>query len=263
LSGRRTQTPAKATLGLAGIARATVVCLALLTSAALADAGPSSIGIAPTAQLGESQSGTTVGGACGGNGLVSSFWLLPLRLGDSVTISADLGPNTRLDVFPVGTTDADVDQTPALARAGAGSTGQAKTTFLNRREGDEPMRIATSCDPAAAGPYTFEVDVQHQIRVAIPRLSSVRRTGTLRVRVRFLDDDPVSDSSLSVRAEVRPHGSRSWLVVAQAAPKHGVAKITLNIPARLKQRQVRLRAVAAGPDYRFAASKPPRTVFVR
>jgi hypothetical protein len=76
----------------------------LLPASASAEGG-NSIAAGPVVTFGQLETGNTASGEPFGSYIVKSFWNLPVRAGDEITIDWEAKRGTRIIVFAPGTTD--------------------------------------------------------------------------------------------------------------------------------------------------------------
>lgn len=182
-----------------------------------------------------------------------SWWLLPTSAGDRVTVDFEGDGVKYATVYPIGTTDFNVEKADYVDETETGSNGKGEMIFKASQTGNMPVSFANyNCDfgmEVDPGPYDFTAYVQHGLSVTIPRKATRPRTGTLSVGVHTPDGGEVDDSSLSVELQAKPWGGK-WKHVSSATVSHSVAAIRYKLPKSYRDsKKVYFRAIASGDDY--------------
>lgn len=188
----------------------------------------------------------------------NGWWTLTVTTGDEVTIDWEALPSQYLEVFPPGTTDFTVANTPSLASSLISSNGRAQLSFTARVGGIMPLVIGTEAcdDPGDPGPYSFTAYVAHAVRLSLPRVGHLRPGSSVPVGVHTPDGAPITDPALTVTVQLLNHGH--WQSLGTASPSNGVATIALQLPHSLHRHLAALRAIAQGPDYQHVSSASER-----
>lgn len=219
--------------------------------AALADGGQTISG-ATAIVPGQQEFGNTANGAQDSSGIYHSYWTLSVTAGDQVTIDWEIPPASDNDdpllrVYPIGTTDFNVDNTDPAEEQDLNSNGRNELVFAATVTGTMPVDFRSAYGDSA-GPYDFTVHVLHDVRLSLPSLSSLPLTGSVQVGVHNPDGVALSDPGLVVYLQIKEkHGT--WTNLASAAASAGVATITYTAPTTLSGEKVSLRAVSAGSGY--------------
>lgn len=231
-----------------------------LVPASSATAEGTSIAGAPTVTYDQQMFGNTLNGRKTEGGCTShpddgnydSFWLLAVISGDALTIdweAQNLG--TQFWLLPAGTTDFTVDQTSNVVTGNLNQNNKGEVLYAAPSTGNMIVQIHNRnyCghDEDSPGPYDFTASVRHAVVLALPHVSSLRRTGTLNVQVHNPDGQPITDASLRVAVEVRigSHHMR----IGGAAPSNGVASVAYAVPRFYRHKRASIRAVATGASY--------------
>jgi hypothetical protein len=240
----------------------------LLPASALADGGPS-IAAAPAIVFGQQEFGNTATGGvvpdgCGGDFYTSyrSYWLLSASAGDQLTIDWEAqANNTELDVFPVGTTDFNVDNANTLEYQRLNPSGRNELVFSVSSSGVLPTSFRGCGDVGnAPGPYDFTAYVRHVVRLALPPVSKLRRSGTLRVAAHTAEGGVITDPNLLVDVQLRSGGR--WRTIGSAAVVNSIAAVPVRIAARFAGKRVTLRALAHGGAYLSTATRSRRVLIL-
>ncbi len=247
-------------------------CVSLLggdfSSPALASGG-GSIAAAPTAAYGQQQFGNTVTDTTPplrSNCLTGdSWWTLGVTAGDRLTIDYEGGVD-YLNVWPVGTTDFNLSSASIFNQSHMGGNDKQEVVFVAPRSGGLPLEFLTTVsDPSCfgnqytqPGPYDFTAYVQHGLRLALPRVSKLRRTGTLRIGVHTPEGGAISDPALLVDLQIQR--GRHWLTVGRAAVVNSVAVVSFKLSSRLVRSKLGLRAIAHGGAYQQTTSQTRRVL---
>jgi hypothetical protein len=146
----------------------TVVLLAAATEA-LADGGTSIAGATP-ATFDQQYFGNTANGGrtdrdCGGSSY-RSWWTLNVKADDLVTIDWESSQSPLLNVYPVGTTDFNLQDQPTVVSDTLADNHKYESRFQATVSGVMPVEFLTiqdSCNihDSDPGPYDFFVTVKH------------------------------------------------------------------------------------------------------
>lgn len=224
-------------------------CLAAGPAAAT---GGRDIASAPIVSYGEQEFGNTAtdGGdpECWGEDC-HSWWQLPTSAGDRITLDFEGSDCTRAVVWPVGTTDFNVEDKSDLDSKGVGSNNKAELVVKASQTGSMPLDFTADDCSDSPGPYDFAAHVQHGLSVTVPRKATRPRIGTLTVGVHTPDGGEVDDSGLTVELQAKPWGGK-WKHVSSATVSHSVAAIRYQLPKSYRaSKKVYFRAIATGDDY--------------
>lgn len=216
--------------------------------------GGASIASAPTVAYGQQEFGTlaTPDAHC----VYISWWQLPVVAGDAIQVDWEVhNEGIHFHVFPVGTNDFNFNMRESLKFV-PNPNLKTESTFTASQTGDMPMWFAiaeTQCPSVnVPGPYSFTAYVVHALTVGLPRVSSLRRRGTLTVAVHNPEGGPINDPTVQVTLQVKGRGS--WQTIGSAAVSNSAATVAYTVPARLRHQHVTLRALAHGSGYASAAS---------
>lgn len=241
--------------GYVAVIVATGVVVSLPTSA-LAAGGPT-IASAPTPVYGQQEFGNTAGDGspptciyCEG----SSWWLLPVTVGDQVSVNfagqPSDGADFDLSVYPVGTTDFNVASTERyvqVANLGAGGTGTAygHVAFTSPANGVMPLDVGSV---ASSGIYDFTAYVTHKLVLSIAHFSNHRLHRTaFTITYRNPDGKPVSDRGMHGSVQVLKHHRWVQLLAGPAG-----TRFTLRWTARMRGHKWFIREVITGGGYQTA-----------
>jgi len=203
-------------------------------------AGGKDIGSAPIVAYDQSQFGNTATDSdieqCNEK---DSWWLLPVASGDRITIDFEGEGVKYARVWPVGTTDFNIESTNYVDERESGSNGKGELVVKASQTGTMPLSFSNyDCDfgdSVDPGPYDFTAYIKHGVRVAIPHRDSRPRRGTLAVTART------------------PDGG-TWKRLGSASVSHSVANIAYSFLKSTRGKKVDLRAVASGDAYTTATS---------
>ncbi len=244
-----------------------VVCLVFLISwstlalatAAQADGG-ASIADAPTIVPGQQEFGSLASHVEPPNypGNCISWWLLPLRGGDSVQIQWEGQPNDHLRLYPPSTTDFNYEpHGPRLVESflEEGIT-KREASYAATQTGNYPLDLITPAEGgrvnAGCGPYNLTAYVTHELVIGLPRIASLHPAGTLDVAIHDPEGDPIEDAA--VRVELQIKGRGSWQRLGVGTGSSATVAIRYVVPTRLRHQHVTLRALAQGTGYAAATS---------
>lgn len=158
-----------------------------------------------------------------------------------------------MNLWPVGTTDFTFPDTEPASSSELNDNLKAELSYTAARTGNMPLEVIHgSCSSGDPGPYDFIVSVKHAIRLALPHVHRVARTGTMSVNVRNPDGVSVTAPALKVTLQAR-NSDGTWRSVGHAAPANGVARVAYRLAKRYRSKVV-LRALARGADYVTATS---------
>lgn len=102
------------------------------------------------------------------------------------------------------------------------------------------------------GPYSFTAYVTHELNVALPRVRTLPKHGTLSIGVHNPEGAAISDQNVHVELQIK--GPGAWRTIGTAVVGNGVALVHFTVPGYERHRAVTLRALAHGPEYTAAAS---------
>lgn len=193
------------------------------------------------------------GADCPGAG---EFWVVSLIAGDQVTLKGtSLAPAAQLyvDIFPAGTTDADLASVQPLLSDPLGSVSLSAT-----KTGVYPILIGTSDQCGASdGPFNFAVFVVHKAVIKLPRLRQVARQGTLTVSVEAPDGTAITNAHLRLRLLGSYPSSRGAAatehLLATATPVSGTALFSFALPRATAGTSISLEVTTSGVDYQPVA----------
>lgn len=232
--------------------------LVVLTAAAPAQAdGGNSIASATPVTFGQQEFGNTANGSraysdgCGTT--YRSWWSLSVMAGDRVVIDweAQQPDYTQLSLYPIGTSDYNLDHTSSKAFQRSGSNGKNELVYTVASTGTMPLALR-ACG-RAGGPYAFTAFVSHGLLLSFPHVSRVRRNSTLRIGVHNPDGAPLGDPGLVVGIEIK--SKNKWKLVGGSRVRNGVAAPQIRLSRKLRGKRVRLRAIGGGPGYTPAVSR--------
>lgn len=241
------------------LAAAIFVVIPLAASAA----GSPSIANAPLVQPGVQQFGDTSCCKAGGDPRNYSgqdlshreFWKLPLRSGDRVTLNwqSVAADGVRIALFTPATTDFNYDDRNKVIVVARGSIpNKGQVSFTATRTGHWPLSVGTHWQSETSG-YDFTVSVKHVARLQLAPVTSVSRSGSVKLTVRAPDGSPISATALKLRLE--GFWAKRWHPLATRSPKAGKASFPLRLAPALRGTTIKLRVRAAGPSYLPAKSQ--------
>jgi hypothetical protein len=244
--------------------------IAVVAGPAFADGGQTIAAATPVVigeqQFGNTANGGALAGGCYPNNLsvYYSWWSLPVIAGDSVTIDWEVSApasGTAIGVWATGTTDFTIEQTKAAQSQDLNSNNKAELKFAAPQTGNMPLAfvVDTLCR-GVQGPYDFTATIKHGVLLALPRVSSLRRHSQLRVRAHTPDGGKITDPRLKIDVQIST--GQTWRTVGTAAVVNSSATVRVRVPASLRSRHVRLRALAHGSNY-VRATSVTRRVTVR
>ncbi len=229
---------------------ASLLALAITTSAYAE--GAQSIAGAPTVVVGQQEFGTlsTRDAHC----VYASWWLLPVVVGDTVQIDWEVQDGgIHLHLWAPGTNDFNYATRESL-RSEPNPNLKTEFTFQATQTGTMPMRFAVGerCSTATVpGPYSFTVNITHELSLGLPFVSTLRSRGSLTVGVHNPEGGPVGDPAVQLELQIKGRGSWQTIGVGTA----GSPVTAYRIPARLRHsRHMTLRVIAHGQGYSPASS---------
>jgi hypothetical protein len=228
-----------------------------IAGVALGDGSPTIAGASPV-PLGSTLIGNTSsdpvstvivpfgsGAGCTGAG---EFWTVKLLAGDEVTIAgASLSPAAGMyvDLFPAGTSDADVAGAKPLL-----SEPLVTATTDITASGTYPVLIGQSAACGGAdGPFHFAITVVHKAVVALPAARKLGQTGTLTAKVMTTDKQPINDFHLHLSLYAIYPGSKKQHLLGTATASAGTAVFSYKLPASTAGKSVTIEVKASGADY--------------
>jgi hypothetical protein len=234
----------------------------LVVSAAHAEG--TSIATAQAVAFGQQEFGNTINGRLWENTNCEegkrkeneSYWALSLVVGDELTIDWEAQqPQTKLELFPIGTTDFNLGKTAPLVQQGLSSNNKNELKYTDSTVGGAmPLIIHNaSCEGTnGPGPYSFVVYVLHAVRVYLPRLSTLRPSGAMTVSVRNPEGGNPPGSPLAV--ELQLAGGSGWRTIGSGTTSGTSAVVHFKVPSALRHRRATLRALVHGHEYQPATS---------
>lgn len=227
---------------------------------ALADGGKS-IAQATPVVYGQQMFGNTATATPTDDETYRSWWSLDVDAGDRVRIDWEAqDPWTELYLFPVGTTDYSLADTYRSARDSLSENRMSQLVFVAPSTGSMPLGFVANAD-SQVGPYAFTAYVEHALRLALGRSPVRPASGSIAVAVRSPEGAPINDGNLLVTLQVKRRDGSAFRAIGTTSVASGLATITYSVPARLRNRKVVVRAIAAGTGYISQASSKQRTVF--
>lgn len=190
-----------------------------------------------------------------------SWWTLAVASGDRITIDYE-GAAEVESVFPIGTSDFNVEDTSAYQYSYLASNGKQEAKFTAPATGMMPLDfLAGTCmDEGEPGPYDFTAYVTHGVALAMTHFRSVKHMGTIVVSARTPDGGLINDQALSVDVQMK-RGSH-WATIGSAPVLNSLATVHLSIPKRLHPKRITLRARDHGAGY-LTRTSAHRTVKLR
>jgi hypothetical protein len=239
------------------------LCLFLGLSAqpALADSG--SIAGAAAVVWGQQTFGNTANVTPDANGTSNDYWVLDVTAGDQVTIDwagqlDNDGNGPALLVFPLGTTDYNVDNTTPLQNQDLNANGMNELQFTVNVTGTMPLDFETGSNDfygqsESTEPFNFTAGVRHAVVLGVPSESALALHGSLTVGVHNPDGDPITTPALGIYLQMKAPG-QSWTNIGTSTPSAGAATISYSIPSSAGGYRVAIRVVAAGAGYTTTVS---------
>jgi hypothetical protein len=244
------------------LAAAIAVGPLLVVSSAHADG--TSIATAQAVALGQQEFGNTINGRLWENNNCEegrrkeneSYWALGLVVGDELIIDWEAQqPQTKLELFPIGTTDFNLGKVAPLVQQGLSSNNKNELKYTDSTvSGSMPLIIHNaSCEGTnGPGPYSFAVYVLHAVGVFLPRLSSLRASGAMIVSVRNPEGGNPPGAALSVELQLAGHDG--WRTIGTGTTSGTSAVVHFKVPSVLRHRRATLRALVHGHEYKPATS---------
>lgn len=219
--------------------------LALVPAHALAEGGKS-IATAPSVVYGQQEFGNTAAGAeypgkgCGFLGVNTyrdQFWLLNATAGDLLTINWGGVNNTKLWLYPPGTTDYTVFNYETVAEQEQNANGKNQLQYSVPVSGTMPLEFSV-CYPEseAPGPYDFTVTAQHGLSVNLLPRPHVRTNSIIYGSAALVSGAPVPDGTTFTLTANWSNGSASYSAVSAG----GSLAFTLALPEELEGRTITL-----------------------
>ncbi len=180
-----------------------------------------------------------------------SYWALSLVVGDELTVDWEAQqPQTKLELFPIGTTDFNLGKTAPVVQQGLNSNNKNELKYTDSKVGGSmPLIIHNaSCEGTnGPGPYNFVVYVLHAVHVFLPRVSIVRPSGAMTVSVRNLEGgNPPGAAALTV--ELQLAGPDGWRTIGTGTTNGTSSIVHFRIPRFLRHRRATLRALVHGHE---------------
>jgi hypothetical protein len=243
---------------LSATALAAIVGACALAAPAAATGGRD-IASAPAVVYGDQQFGNTATDSdlesCD---VKSSWWLLSTAAGDRITIDFEGDGVANARVWPIGTTDFNLEQTDDVAGRRVGSNGKAELVFKASATGNMPLSFSTydcnggySVDP---GPYDFTAYVEHGLSLSLSHKANRSRTGTVKVGVHSPEGGDVDDPAITVELQAKRSGS-SWKGYGSAPVADSRATISYKLPKSFRKKSISVRAVSTGEGYLKTTSR--------
>lgn len=187
--------------------------------------------------------------SCPGSG---EFWVVSLIAGDQVTLKGtSLAPAAQLwvDIFPAGTTDADLPTTQPLVSDPLGSLSLTAT-----KTGIYPILIGTSDQCGASdGPFNFAVFAVHKAVITLAHVKQLTRQGTLVADVEAPDGTPITSPRLRLRLLASyshsPGAAATEHLLATATPLSGAATFSFTLPIATAGTTIHLEVLGSGVGY--------------
>ena len=196
------------------------------------------------------------------------YWNLPLTIGDAVEIRGVAGEgasNFQVGVFPVGTTDANIRGTAAIATALVPNSGPLR--FRASATGTYPVVAGPNCYHGNDGSFSFTVTVNHHavsqpVVVTLARRAEVRTSDAITATVRTDTGAAIGDPALVLKLYGTWKESLSEAptrhLLATASPKKGSARLAFRLPADLRGTTVELQVKGGGGSYSSVKSRCSR-----
>jgi hypothetical protein len=249
--------------GLVGSSVAVLIAFGFASSALAA--GGQNIASAPVPYYGVQEFGNTSSdngedpgvpyGCPGGD---SSWWKIPVKGGDQITVDFEGNADTML-VYPVGTTDFNVQSTHSLRFDTAGNDKQ-QARFYAPRDGWRPIDFFACGNGGAPGPgpYDFTAYVRHGLALQLKASGYASHQTKFYLRVDTPDGEPVNSKSLigDVQRQDAQEGNR-WITsfhVYPSKPYNGKWNFSYHWMRYMQGRSVNVRVVVHGPGYRTTTS---------
>jgi hypothetical protein len=240
-------------------ARALVTACAAIALGASATAGASiraggTVATALPIALGRTVHGDNLSASC----MWGQFWTLPLRGGDSTTLTwnvSNLLFNPHFYVYAPGLDDSNLAQAKPLVDSTPNDSYVGKAQWVAAAAGTYYLRFDTdnTCNgdeflsgSGGPGTYLFTVAVLHAVRVsAALRGRAVSRSAPLEVTATDLQGNPVTGSGLGYTVE--GFWSKQWTTIGKGTLRRGTAAAKLSLPPTLGGTiQVRISVSGAG-----------------
>ncbi|MDQ6804653.1 MAG: hypothetical protein M3065_06735 [Actinomycetota bacterium] len=245
------------------------VCVAIafgsICEAASASAG-SSVATAPAVSLGIQEFGNTAtdnpgdgfcsfgsGGDPSANG--RSFWLLSATTGDRFTVDFESttppaltqlwegAPGVR--VYPVGTTDFNIDAANIVAESHTQDNGKGQLVFTAPRTGIMPLRFSNCSDNDASGAYDFVASVLHRAILGVKTATDARRHRTkVAVSLHTPDGDLINPGGFTLLCATQQ--GRTFRTVAKVVP---ATECTVEWQKAQRGKRQIVRLTVTGPGY--------------
>jgi hypothetical protein len=243
---------------------AAAITLVPLIAASPAHGEGTSIATAQAVAFSQQEFGNTTNGRLWENGNCEegkrkeneSYWALSLVVGDELDIDWEAQqPQTKLELFPIGTTDFNLGKTAPLVQRGLNSNNKNELKYTDSTVGGSMPLIVhnASCEGTnGPGPYSFAVYVLHTVHAFLPRVSVVRLSGAMTVSVRNLEGGNPPGGALTV--ELQLAGPGGWRTIGTGTTSGASSIVHFSVPRRLRHRQTGLRALVHGHEYKSATS---------
>jgi hypothetical protein len=182
------------------------------------------------------------------------WWLVNLDAHDDVEITGSASFGTTL--YSPGTNDSNYTavQYDANGFLSAGLSWSATST------GSYPLSICGNAPGGGAvigqetaGPFTFQVNIQHSSILYVAAKVSTKLTGSLLVYVRDVTGNPITSNALAVKLyglwkDAGPVPATKHLLTV-AHPVNGIAHLRFKLPHGLANRPVTLIVEGSGSTY--------------
>lgn len=221
--------------------------------------GGKTIATAPAVAFGQQEFGDLNNGGVADNGCNQNpryreFWLVPVSVGDTVTIDwgvdvADYSSDTydaQMVVLPVGSNDFNFQQKDPVEDRSPNSVGKDESSFSASQTGNLVLDFTNGdfCQPPF--PYDFTVYIKHGVALGLPHIKKVAAGKVVRVGVHHPGGVAIDGPAPTVRLEVEV-GSK-WRPIGKATTSNGAAVIT-EAPKRIERGYdipVRAHSLAGG-----------------
>lgn len=248
------------------VAALAVLGVTVAAASANSNNGGANIASAPTVPPGQQEFGNTTDGSIGDKW--GDWWKLSLVASDKITVDWESGKVTdscgtynaasRLDFWPVGTTDFSVNNVQPLVTLPLGENGKAESMFTANRTGTFLMRFEAGCDGSAhpyGGPYDFTAYVRHALVLAVSgqtkaliqraHRAPLPHRGTVVFAAHLADGTPVSGD---VGATLFAYWASKWHPIGKGAAKGGQIVVPYQLPASVHG-LIRLSVNVGGANY--------------
>jgi hypothetical protein len=227
-------------------------------------AGGATIGAAPTVAYGQQEFGNTATDSTPAQDLCNgaeqnSWWLLPVTAGDRVIIDFQ-GTGAQYEaLYPVGTSDYNVNNASSVEHAELGSNGAQEAVVTVQQDGTMPLDFSTyDCtfgNFGKPGPYNFTVGVQHALVVSLAVTGMNRRRHRTSFSLGVHSPNGVAISNPSLQVAVQRLAGGKWIAVRTTT---AAATIPVAWARALRGRWQSVRVEVSGSGYLSATSQVVR-----